>query len=205
MEQSLFMFASWVGGAAFALSGFLIGVRKDMDIMGVFILSFLTANGGGLLRDLMTGRVPLALTDLAAFWLVILVFAAGMSLHYMKRVDIEKMNVFVVSDSIGLVAFSVTGALVGIEAGLSIFGVMVLSFLTATGGGIIRDILVNDVPLIFTSDFYGSVALLVGAVLYGLFAMGWMSQHAIMGVFAAALILRLAAFRFGWHLPKVTL
>lgn len=199
----IFLFASWVGGVAFALSGFLVGVRKNLDILGIFILAFLTASGGGILRDMMIGRTPMVLTDLTALMIVILTFGIGLFLHYRKDVDIEKRGVFVVSDSIGLVSFSLTGALVGVDAGLSIFGVIVLSFITATGGGILRDLLVNEIPSVFESDFYGSVSIIMGAIIFALYHFDVQSETAITTVFLCALALRFAAHKYKWHLPKI--
>jgi uncharacterized membrane protein YeiH len=204
-DFDVFTLASWIGGVAFALSGFLVGVRKNFDIMGVFILAFLTANGGGVLRDVLIGRTPLVLTDLSGFIIVVMTFFLGVGFYYAKRIDIERRGLFVLCDSLGLVAFSLTGTLVGMEAGLSIFGVCVLSFITAAGGGILRDLVVNDVPAIFKSDFYGSVAILVALVVYGLSSYGLDSELHILGVFAGALCLRMLAHRMRWHLPQFKL
>lgn len=199
----IFLLASWIGGVAFALSGFLVGVRKNLDILGIFILSFLAASGGGIIRDVLIGRTPLALTDISAFLLVLVTFLLGVVLHHAKNINIEKRKFFVLSDSIGLVAFSLTGALVGVDAGLNAFGVVVLSFITATGGGILRDLLVNEVPVILESDFYGSVAVLVGLIVFGLHALGLGGDVYILLVFIAALVLRLIAWRYAWRLPKL--
>jgi uncharacterized membrane protein YeiH len=181
-DFDVFTLASWIGGVAFALSGFLVGVRKNFDIMGVFIL-----------------------TDLSGFIIVVMTFFLGVGFYYAKRIDIERRGLFVLCDSLGLVAFSLTGTLVGMEAGLSIFGVCVLSFITAAGGGILRDLVVNDVPAIFKSDFYGSVAILVALVVYGLSSYWLDSELHILGVFAGALCLRMLAHRMRWHLPQFKL
>lgn len=199
----IFVLASWIGGVAFALSGFLVGVRKELDFMGIFILAFLTANGGGILRDVLVGKTPAVLADPSAFILVIAVFAVGTALHFSKDVDIEKRKFFVASDSLGLVAFSLTGALAGVDAGLSVFGVMVLSFITAVGGGILRDVLVNEVPAVFRSDFYGSVAVLMGLVIYLLYHFNVASEVSVTTVFLSALALRFAAYKYGWRLPTL--
>ncbi|NCT40359.1 MAG: trimeric intracellular cation channel family protein [Alphaproteobacteria bacterium] len=203
MSLDVFLFASWIGGVAFALSGFLIGVRKELDLMGVFTLSFLTANGGGVLRDVLIGRTPYALTDMTGFIIVVLMFGVGYLLCRFKYSTLERRSLFVLSDSIGLVAFSITGAIAGIDAGLSVFGVMLLSFITATGGGVLRDILVNEVPAVFKSDFYGSIAILVALVLYGLDVMEMSSEVNFLIVFAVFLVMRLVAYKMRWHLPRL--
>ena len=203
MSFDIFFIASLIGGGAFALSGFLVGLRKNLDVMGVFILSFLTANGGGILRDVFIGKTPLALTDMSGFLIVLFVFLTGLLVRKFKDGTIEQRSLFVVSDSIGLAAFSLTGALAGVEAGLSIFGVTVLSFITATGGGILRDILVNEEPSILRSDFYGSVAIIVALSVYALNSLGLDSDFNITVVFFVSLLIRLIAFKMRWSLPRL--
>jgi uncharacterized membrane protein YeiH len=203
----IFSLASTIGTIAFALSGFMVGVRKDLDIMGIFILSMLTANGGGAVRDVLVGRLPNVLTDIYAFLIVVAVMVGAwmLRLHHRpaSRKSFEKSPIFVISDSLGLVAFSVTGTLVGIESGLSIFGVMVLAFITASGGGIIRDLMVNEVPAVLNSDFYGTVAILLGAVMYGLHLTPYYNDTSLTALFVAALVMRLIAYNYGWKLPRI--
>ena len=94
-------------------------------------------------------------------------------------------------------------ALAGVEAGLSAFGVTVLSFITATGGGILRDVIVNEEPSILKSDFYGSVAIIVALAVYGLHTFGLDNDFNIIAVFFGSLLIRLIAFRMRWHLPRL--
>lgn len=201
--MDVFFFISLIGSAAFALSGYLVGARKGLDIMGLFIVAMLTANGGGALRDVLLGNTPAVLSDIYAFMLVcaVLLLAGLFKIHRHERIN-QKIS-FIFSDSAGLVAFAITGALMGIEAGLSLFGVMVLGFVTATGGGILRDILVNDMPVLLKSDIYGSVALGVAALLFALDKAGMTGPIWIGLVFALGLTVRLAAYHFGWRLPAV--
>ncbi len=203
LQPDMFAISSLVGSVAFALSGFLAGVRHRLDIMGIFIVAMLTANGGGAIRDVLVGRTPLVLADPQAFYLVIGVIVLAALLKAYRQETLEKNMLFVLSDAIGLVAFSVTGTLVGIDAGLSFFGVMVLAFITASGGGMIRDIMVNTVPSILSSDFYGSVALLLALALYLLHQFGMMDNLSIAIAFFVALGLRLLAYYRGWHLPRI--
>lgn len=202
--MDIFSVASWIGTIAFALSGFFVGVRKELDIMGIFILSMLTANGGGAVRDVLVNNIPLALTDITAFYLVFgtLLVAFVLRLHHFADA-LERKHLFVLCDALGLVAFSVTGALVGINAGLSFFGVMALAFITATGGGIIRDLIVNEVPAVLSSDFYGSVAALLGASIYALYHFGCHNEWSVTVLFVLALLLRTVAYLRGWYLPRL--
>ncbi len=195
--------ASFVGSIAFALSGFLIGARKRQDIMGIFILAFLTANGGGVLRDLLVSRPPIILSSTEPFWLTGAVIVLAGLLRLQRFENLERNWLFIMSDAVGLVAFGITGALIGIDAGVHFFGVLILSLLTATGGGIIRDLLVNEVPEILHGGFYGSVAILLGITVYVLHINGWTSPVSLLIVFVSALAIRLIAYRYNWQLPKL--
>lgn len=203
--MDIFTFAGLLGSLAFATSGFLAGARKELDIVGVFIVTMLTANGGGAVRDVLLGRTPLVLTDPTPFYLVCGVITIALLFKLHKHARLERHWLFVMSDAIGLVAFSLTGTLAGLEAGLSIFGVMVLAFITATGGGILRDMMVNETPSLLSSDFYGTVALVMAASVYGLHHFGHASELNITIVFFLLLGLRMLAYLRGWHLPHIKL
>jgi len=136
------------------------------------------------------------------FYIAMGIMAAGLLLKLHRRTDLEQHSLFVLCDAVGLAAFSLTGALVGIEAGLSSFGVMVLAFLTATGGGILRDMLLGEVPALLSSDFYGTVSLLVAAGILALNELGALTQTNSAIVLAAALMLRLVAYWRKWRLPR---
>jgi uncharacterized membrane protein YeiH len=195
--------ASLVGGIAFAFSGFMVGVRKNLDWMGILILSFLTAHGGGVMRDVLIGEPAAILKNALSFWLTGGVVFAAILLKLHKQNFIENALLFVICDAVGLVAFGISGALIGVKLDLHLFGVMALSFVTATGGGIMRDLLVNDVPLILYADFYGTITLLIGISVYFLHYLGFINPLSMSAVFIAALILRIIAFKKGWSLPKI--
>lgn len=199
--MDIFIVASFIGTIGFAFSGILIGVQNKMDVMGVFILAMLTANGGGAIRDVLVNQTPMVLTDLSGFYIVFGVFVLAYIFRLYRFADIEKHYLFVISDAIGLVAFSVTGALIAIDAGLNGFGVMVLSFITAAGGGIIRDLLVNKVPTILSSDVYGSIAVLLGIGIYALNQFNMDNSINIMLLMSFCLVLRLLAYHYQWKLP----
>ncbi|WP_201750161.1 trimeric intracellular cation channel family protein [Tautonia marina] len=201
--SQVFTTASIVGSIAFALSGFMMGARKRLDLMGVFILAFLTANGGGVIRDLLVDRPPAIMAGLRPFYLTAGTVTLALVLKLQQRASLERAWIFVLSDAVGLVAFGITGAIVGIEHDLHLFGVVILSFLTATGGGIVRDILVNEVPLVLHGDFYGSVAILLGVAIDSLHRADLMSPVSLLAVFAFGLILRLIAYRRRWSLPRL--
>lgn len=199
----IFATASVVGSVAFAISGFMTGVRNDLDLMGIFVLSFLSANGGGVIRDLLVGRTPAIMASTLPFWLTAFAIACAIVFR-LQNAAVEQRRIFVVSDAVGLAAFGIHGALIGIETGLHWFGVITLSFLTATGGGMIRDMLVNEVPMVLREDFYGSVALLLAIAVMCLHHTGTVSPVSLLAVFVSGVALRLIARKRRWRLPKVT-
>jgi uncharacterized membrane protein YeiH len=200
----IFFVSDLLGSCAFAFSGFLLGVRKRLDLMGIFIVSMLTANGGGAVRDVLVGNTPQVLTNPMAFYVVLSLLIISIIFRLQSHSHLERKMWFVVSDSIGLVAFSITGAMVGLDNGLSIFGVLVLAFLTAVGGGIIRDTLVQETPSVLKEGFYGSVAILIALVLYVLNRFDVLNEINVLLVFVIALVVRLLAHLKDWHLPRIT-
>jgi len=195
--------ASFVGSVAFAISGFLVGARKGLDVMGIFILAFLTANGGGVIRDLLVDRPPAVLFTMTPFWVTGGVMLLAIVFKLQRLAGLERRWFFIVSDGVGLVAFGITGALIGIDAGVHFFGVLVLALLTATGGGMARDLLVNEVPEVLHGGFYGSIALLLGAIIYLLHWAGWVNPLSLVAVFGVALAVRMIAYLRHWRLAKV--
>lgn len=174
-----------------------------MDLLGIFIASFLTALGGGILRDTVADRVPYAFSHLTPIILVILVILFSIAFKLHNKSKIESTTYFVISDSIGLVSFSITGALVGLMVDFNIFGVVMLSLSTAVGGGIMRDMLLNRVPVVLISELYGSVSILIGIVIFVLNFYLMIDYISLLLVFFGGLVLRLVAYYKKWHLPKL--
>ncbi len=202
-EFNLVVAADILGIVAFALSGFLVGVRNNLDLLGVIISASLTALGGGVVRDVILDRTPFAFNEYYPAITVISTIILAFLFRLYRREQLERQWLFVISDTIGLVAFSITGALLAIDAGFNFFGVIILSFLTAIGGGVLRDILINQVPAVLVSDFYGSIALIVSILLLILAATTGLSTLTVAAVATVAITLRLAAYIKGWHLPTL--
>lgn len=161
---------------------------------------FLILNKWKQFIDITCNMTPRPLSPIITL-IIVLLFA---SLFKLLRNDtIEQKSIFVVSDTIGLVAFSVTGALLAIGADYNFFGVISLSFITAIGGSVIRDILINQVPTILISDFYGSIALIVSLLLYILHVNNALNSTSILIISVFAIALRLIAYYKEWHLPKI--
>ena len=195
--------AGIIGTIAFALSGFYVAIKERLDLLGIFIASFLTALGGGIVRDTIVQRAPSTFTHMLPSLLVIGVIILSIALKLHQKDEIEKTFYFIISDTLGLVSFSISGALIGLQAEFNFFGVVLMALITAVGGGVLRDILLNRVPFLLTSEFYGTVSLLVGAILFAFDAFGIQGYVAFMVVFAFGVSLRLLAYYKKWNLPKI--
>lgn len=195
--------ADIIGIISFALSGFLIAVHYKLDILGVFISAFLTALGGGMIRDVIANKTPYVLSDNLPIILVSSTLFLSFIFKLHKTTDLEGKTWFIISDAIGLVSFAITGALIGINADFNFLGVLMLAFLTAVGGGTIRDILINKVPSILVSEFYGTVAIIVGLITYFLHLGGISSIITLTITFIFGVTLRLLAYYKKWSLPKL--
>ncbi|MBP9491326.1 MAG: trimeric intracellular cation channel family protein [Aliarcobacter sp.] len=196
--------ADIIGIICFALSGFLISVHYKLDILGVFISSFLTALGGGMIRDVLADRTPYVFTTNLPVILVVATVVIALLFKLHKIDDLEGKTAFIISDAVGLVSFSITGSIVAIQNDFNFLGVLILAFLTAVGGGTIRDILINRVPSILVSEFYATVALIIASIIYVLELLQLRSLPTITIVFIFGVGLRLLAYYRKWHLPTLS-
>ncbi len=188
-----------VGTFVFALSGALVGVRHRLDLFGVLVLSFVAANGGGVMRDTMIGATPpAALQD----WRYVAISIAAGLLTFWRAGAIERWrNPVQTLDAVGLGVFAVAGALKAQAFGLGPVGAMLLGMLTGIGGGMLRDVLVAQVPTVLKAELY-AIAALVGA---GVVVLGTTLSLPLTWVVVAGVLsctgLRLFAIRRGWKLP----
>lgn len=200
---SLMEWISGIGTAAFAFSGYLVGVKKRLDILGVLIVALLTAIGGGIIRDVMVHRVPMVFYDYTSLVIIAVTLLLSWLAGLHRRESQTFYKLFIVADSLGLVAFSLTGAQVGLMFDLNAFGVVVLGFVTAVGGGVVRDMMVNDIPFILHEDFYGTVSILVAGGLFILDQFIWVNWLSLQLLFALGLAVRLLAHWSDLTLPKI--
>ena len=185
------------GIVAFALSGVEVGFRRRLDVFGLLVMGVVTATGGGLMRDVVLGRLPLVI-DHADYllWAVGASMAAILLVWRRRRVP---QLLLAVADAGGLGAFATAGALAAIRADLALPAVILLAMLTATGGGVVRDLLADRVPLVLRSEVNATAAGLGGFCL-------WLAEPvstggaALLAVSATAL-LRVAGQAFNLHLP----
>jgi uncharacterized membrane protein YeiH len=179
-------------------------VHHKLDILGVFISSFLTALGGGMIRDALADRTPYVFTTNLPVILVVGTVLVALLFKLHKIDDLESKSVFIISDAIGLVSFSITGSIIAIQNDFNFLGALILSFLTAVGGGTLRDILINRVPSILVSEFYATVALIVATIVFTLQMYDLISLLTLTLVFAFGVALRLLAYYRNWHLPTLS-
>lgn len=189
----------YLGTIAFAISGALKGVRREMDIFGVIVLAAVTAIGGGTLRDV--------LLDLPVFWLadrtyILLALVAAVGVFLLYRLVKRSERGLLVFDAIGLGIFTAIGALRAHQADMGTVAVVTMACLTGVGGGMIRDVLARDVPVVLREEIYASASL-AGALLFsGSVALGLSAETAIWPAAALTVILRLISIYCDWHLPR---
>ncbi len=188
-----------VGTFVFALSGAVAGVRNRFDLFGLMVLAFVTGNAGGITRDLLIGAVPpAALTNLQYLWISII--AALVVFVWNRKINVQGKLILGL-DAAGLALFAVTGTQKALAAGLNPVMAALLGMLTGIGGGVIRDVLVNQTPVVLQSDIYAVAALAGGAVVV---TGSWLHIPSFVGMLiglAICLGLRLMAIFRGWHLP----
>ncbi len=197
----MFELTEYIGIIAFSISGFFVAVRNKLDLLGILISTFLTALGGGIIRDISVDKIPFTFTHDYPAAIVFSIMLVMILFRFHKRNSIENKSFFIVSDSIGLVSFSIGGALIAIEANLNLTGILVISFVTAVGGGIVRDIIINEVPFIFKTGFYGTVSLLMGLGIYLLNIYELSSPIFVLILFISGVIIRVTAYYKKWSIP----
>lgn len=193
----------YAGTAVFAISGVLAAGRKSLDLLGVVMIATVTAIGGGTLRDLLLNRTPFWFTDPG--YLVTILCAAAATMVYLRwRHPAE--GALQVADAIGLALFSISGAQIAERAELSGLIVVVLATITGTFGGVIRDVLCNDIPLLMRRGSIYGTAVIAGASVY-VIAQDLGSGRTIASALGMLTIagLRLAAIAFGLTLPVLTI
>lgn len=211
MREILMLIMELLGTVSFAVSGTLVAIICGLDLFGVLTVGTITAVGGGIMRDVMIGKIPptvftkpeiliLALaTSLVVF---IVAFINSKRIKDLQH-KIDGINIFF--DAVGLAAFSVTGVEVTCAAGYTenIALPIVLGVITGVGGGVLRDVLVNEKPYILVKHIY-AVASLMGGIVY--YVIGIRCGQELIGTIVSILItiiIRMLAAKFRWNLPKV--
>jgi uncharacterized membrane protein YeiH len=187
------------GTFVFALSGALAGVKRELDLFGVLVLSFAAANSGGITRDVLIGAVPPAAVNDWRYLGVSLF--AGVITFYFSHLIVRLSNLVLLFDAAGLALFAVSGAAKALAYGLNPVMAIALGMVTGIGGGMVRDVLLAEIPTVLRAELYAVAALAAAAVI----VIGHTLRLPVAPVTAVALILcfwlRVMAIRHGWRLP----
>ena len=193
---------SLVALAAQAMTAALAAGKRSMDWVGVCMLGCITALGGGTIRDVLLGHYPLVWVQHPSY--LLLTAGAALATILVARVVHRLNTAFLVLDAIGLVVFTMAGCDVArqIDPSLPLVIVVVAGMITGCAGGVLRDILCNDVPLLFRAELYASVSIVTGLFYSTAFGLKLNDELWTALTFVLGLSLRLLAIRYKWEMPK---
>lgn len=199
--MQMFHLLDIIGTMAFAMSGALTAMSKKLDPFGVFIIAFVTAVGGGTLRDIMIGRTPVGwMLDLKYVYVIIIGFI--LAILFRKKFDRLRTSLFLF-DTIGLGVFTLIGLEKGINIGLHPVICIALGTMTACFGGVIRDILCTEIPVIFRREIYATICILGGIVFFLLRELNLDNDVLYLTTSLVIISVRLMAVKFKWYLPTL--
>jgi uncharacterized membrane protein YeiH len=188
-----------VGTFVFALSGTLVAVRKDLDLVGVVVLAISAGLGGGMIRDVMLGAVPPAAFRNEAY---LFAATAAAVIGFFLHPQIARINISILLiDALGLGFFAVAGTAKSLDAGLALVPATLLGVVTGAGGGVVRDLLASEIPLILRRDIYALAAFLGAGLFAILIRFGANRTAAVLVGIIATFTLRVLAIRFNWQAP----
>lgn len=189
-----------LGTAAFAASGALVGIRKRMDLLGVVVLGLVTATGGGVVRDvLMNDTPPFCFKNETYLYLAL---AVTILVFVIPRKFERQRKTMLLLDALGLGTFLVIGTSKALAFKLGFMGSVIMGVMTATAGGMIRDVLGNEIPLILQREIYASACIAGGVALYLLHRAGVATAVTLPVAALLVIAIRIAAILRGWQLPK---
>lgn len=190
-----------IGTMAFAISGVLTAFNKKLDPFGVFIIAFVTAVGGGTLRDMLIGRTPVGwMRDINYVYVIALGYF--FALIFRKKLDRLRTSLFLF-DTIGLGVFTLIGLEKGIEINLHPVICIALGTMTACFGGVIRDILCNEIPVIFRREIYATICIFGGMVFFTLKYFQINDDLLYLITSLVIIAVRLLAVKYKWYLPTL--
>ncbi|WP_113907952.1 trimeric intracellular cation channel family protein [Aliidiomarina celeris] len=195
--MSWFYLADMAGVAVFAIAGTLLAFRKQMDGFGVVVLASVTAIGGGTTRDLILDQPVFWLYDTTYFFVI---FASALAtIVWLRFRAFIPLNWLLVADAVGIAFFTVLGAEKALNAGVSPMIAVIMGTMTAVFGGMLRDVLARDIPMVLKSELYATTCI-VGGIVFVLLH-GWEPRVALVAAMLTTLGLRLGAIRYHWSLP----
>lgn len=207
MSHYVLLVFELIGTVAFAISGAMTGLKKQMDIFGIVTLGLITAVGGGVIRDLVLGNTPPETFKNPIYGIVAIITSMIVFLPFFRKLNNEEHHIFdfmlLIMDSLGLAVFTVMGieTAVTISNDFNAYLLIFVAIVTGTGGGVIRDILAKNTPYIFVKHFYATASLIGAVVCITL----WKLSGSMVAMLVGALtvfILRMLAAHFHWKLPR---
>jgi uncharacterized membrane protein YeiH len=199
--ESLLHILLVIGIIVESMTGTISAGRKKMDIFGVVTISVITALGGGTIRNIILGVYPMLWVETPAY-LIIAIISALVALPLVNFV-IRLRKLFLILDAAGLVTFAYLGSIIGYQATHSIIIATVMAIVTGVSGGVLRDILCNDIPLVFRSELYAVVAFIVGLAQSLLLRYHYSTVYTASFLLVAGFCLRLWAINKKIHLPTI--
>ncbi len=190
----------YLGTMAFAVTGASKAIAHNADIFGIIVLATVVGVAGGITRDVIFGRFPTAFSDPIYISLTV---TAGIVMFFLYTKLKKQMTTWLVFDAVGLGVFSIIGASIAYSiVGLDFLPMLFAGVLTAIGGGILRDVFVREIPIVFVKEVYAVASVIGIVVFYAILSSGIDVQAAsIVGIVAATGI-RLLAMKYNWNLPK---
>jgi uncharacterized membrane protein YeiH len=189
-----------LGTFVFGLSGAMLAIRQRCDLFGVLVLAAATGVAGGILRDVLLGATPPAV--LRSLWPIGLTCAAGLVAFFFGALIDRMTRPVMVLDALGLGVFAIAGCQKALSLGVAAPGAVLLGVITAVGGGVVRDIMANEVPRVLREEVYALAALAGAAVYLGGLRAGLEETVAATVGLVLAVAIRLASVRWGWNLPR---
>lgn len=199
----LLLILDLVGTFVFAISGAAAGVKYRLDLFGVGVLAIVAGNAGGVIRDLLIGAVPPAAVNDWRY--VVASLLAGLTTFLWHPRIVRLQGVVLLFDAAGLGLFAVSGTLKALAQGIHPLPAALLGMLTGIGGGMIRDVLVREIPVVLRTDFYALAALTGATVVVVGHGLAWPIVPTAIAGSALCFVIRLIAIRRGWRLPVATL
>jgi uncharacterized membrane protein YeiH len=183
-----------------AMTAALVAGRKQMDWFGVCVVASITALGGGTVRDVLLGHYPLTWIRHPEYLVVTVVAALAVAFiaPYMRRLR----KVFLTLDAVGLVVFTIIGCNVALALELPLLIVVVAGMVTGCAGGVLRDLLCGQVPLLFQKELYASVSLLTGALYLALGRTPLLHDAVVAIAMVVGFVVRMLAIRYEWNMPR---
>jgi len=186
--------------AVCAITATLEAQRRELDLFGVAVIAVIAGIGGGTVRDILLGRLPVYWIH-DPIYVVVGITAAMLTFFIEHKVNIPK-NFFLLPDALGLALFTVIGTSIAMSLHVNWFIAALMGVITSVFGGVIRDILCNEVPLIFRTDIYATAALAGALLLIALDSLGMDHHLAVIVAMGTIVVVRLAAIRWHIHLPR---